>query len=89
MKVNTQLFPNPTVNGAIHSYSIAQSTPVASSLDIHRQESEKWAVENGAPTVMFVNPLQVCSLLFTIFFFFLVSCPLMGYVCDRDGWVGG
>jgi len=58
MKLNTELFPNPTINEAVHCYSIAQSTPAASSLDIHRQESEKWAIENGAPMVMFVNPLQ-------------------------------
>jgi len=58
MKTDTRLFPNSSINEAIHHYSVEKSTPVSSNLDIHREESEKWTVENSGMAALFVHPLQ-------------------------------
>ena len=84
MKVDTRLFPNSSINEAIHRYSVEKSTPVSSNLDIHRQESEKWAIENSGMTAMFVHPLQVCSssCCHNFFFGLLSACGQCAVTCD-------
>lgn len=60
MHIISELLPNPTVNKTVYNYSMGQSLPVPSTLDQHRQESEKWIEENcNEEMVMLLHPLEV------------------------------